>query len=88
MYTLLYCVCLLQNPDYGPLTDVMQFGTHTETFRRKVWSLSSGNFYNMKMEAASSSGTLAPSYQTARCHISEDHKLRIHRSGDLLRIIL
>ena len=26
--------------------------------------------------------------QIPRCHVSEDHKLSIHRSGDLIRIIL
>ena len=66
-------MCLLQDSDYGPLPDVMQFGTHAETFRRNFWSLSSEHSSDMKMEAASSSGTLVPNL-TARCYISEDHK--------------
>jgi len=81
-YTLLFCVCLLQNSDYGPLIDVMQFGTHAETFRRNLLSLSSGHSSDIKMEAASSSGTLVPNHQNASCHISEVHKLSIHCSGD------
>jgi hypothetical protein len=84
-YTLLYCACLHQDSDYGALTDVMQFGTHAETFRRNLRSLSSGHTSVIKIEAASFSETLVPSYQTLMCHISEDYKLSILRSGDLIR---
>jgi hypothetical protein len=68
-YTLLYCVCVLFfRTDCGSLERVMQLGTHTQTFRRTLWSISSQNSSAMKMEAASSIETLVPGYQTTICH--------------------